>query len=456
MKRFYFSLITILTLIVNVCGFLPNAFANMDRTSIQQAIDFVKSNNIMTGSEDGAFHPELGLTRCELVKVAVLVTNVPLKATAVVKSFPDLPSDNWCTPYVNVTSLNGYPDGTFKPNRKVTQIEALKIIFGSTGFLVDSPWQEINLPFSDVKPTDWWAPYIKHGIDKKIIPNHAGPKFGIQDEMRRDEVAFILWNILKPISTSPMYGNAINMDSFPILEQRISTIHYCLGKTILNGGVKSCVGKNTLVATDASNRAYVIDTTDTADRDMGPVLFNIQPEITRNNPFVLISYVPRYFAPNYYEASAERDEHMMYKMDPTYINFFFDILSKQSKRIENYPDGAQYIDQGEIRTIGANSVDAYPYQDLAIYWSNTAFKAVFIPTTCEMMGCSAAPLMGYDVATDQVRPITEEKAMGKTLNPDEFSDTTSYWANIRSLSNNQWSADLISADGNRRTVGFTF
>lgn len=465
MNRFHHSLIAIVTLIINVCGFSSTTFASTSPTTYQQAIQFVKERGIMTGSEDGAFHPEATLTRCELIKIAVLMTNVPAvdDSQLLIQQFSDLPADGWCAQYVKIAQkrgvINGYPDGTFKPNRKVSQIEALKILFNAPGLILKFPTQADILPYADVKPSDWWAGYIQYGLEHNIIPAHSGSNYGIQNEIRRDDTAVILWKILKPFSTSAVYGDAIGLQTFPILEHQMNVIHYCSGTTVMyyfNAGLKSCLGKNTLAIEDSDGSSYVIDSLDTTNNDMGPVLLKIQSETQRQNPFLLISYVPRYFAPNYYEASPERDEHMNYKMDPTYVNFFVDILSKQSKRIANYPDGAQYIDQGKITTTGANQVNVHPHDSLAVYWSNTALKAVFIPTTCEMMGCIAAPLMGYDIETDQVRPITEERAMGKTLNPDEFSGTTPYWANVKNLSNNQWSAELISADGHRRSITFTF
>lgn len=159
------------------------------------AYDFVQAQGIMTGSEDGNFHPGVSLSRCELMKVALLASRATLTTEASV-TFSDIPATHWCNQYARTARaqgiVSGYPDGTFRPNQKVSQIEALKILFNS---------MHLSLPavtskqYEDVNVNDWWAPYIHYAQGHEITFHRFGSKYGIQNEMSRAEAAHIVWRI---------------------------------------------------------------------------------------------------------------------------------------------------------------------------------------------------------------------------------------------------------------------
>ncbi|MBI4836138.1 MAG: S-layer homology domain-containing protein [Candidatus Abawacabacteria bacterium] len=178
------------------------------------AINYLQAQNIISGSEDGKFHPELGLTRCELTKIALKTSNISL-VTPQSSIFPDLPTSNWCHAYAYTARSNGilqgYPDGTFKPNNKVTEIEALKIILNSLQLRLPSVTQNL---YQDVRATDWWAPYILYvrNFNLSALPN--GDYYGIHNEFLRAKMARVLYRGLQVKQTNQPFSTTTSSSDF--------------------------------------------------------------------------------------------------------------------------------------------------------------------------------------------------------------------------------------------------
>ncbi|MCG7435114.1 S-layer homology domain-containing protein [Lysinibacillus fusiformis] len=75
--------------------------------------------------------PKNSITRAEFTKI--LVNSMNLRAGETVKSFPDVKPAKWYYEYVKVASsqgiINGKPDGTFRPNDKITRNEMAVMIY---------------------------------------------------------------------------------------------------------------------------------------------------------------------------------------------------------------------------------------------------------------------------------------------------------------------------------------
>ncbi len=65
--------------------------------------------------------------------------------------------------------LNGYEDGTFKPDNPVTRAELSVIISRTLGFKKDEEKIDVKLPFDDVYEGYWAVDYIKYAYKTKII-----------------------------------------------------------------------------------------------------------------------------------------------------------------------------------------------------------------------------------------------------------------------------------------------
>ncbi|ADL11884.1 S-layer homology domain-containing protein [Acetohalobium arabaticum] len=91
---------------------------------------------IITGYPDNTFRPERQISRAELVTMLMRAlelnkteTEINLKGI----NYDDIPAeDYWANNFINLASrleiIDGYPDGSFRPNNKVTRAEAAKML----------------------------------------------------------------------------------------------------------------------------------------------------------------------------------------------------------------------------------------------------------------------------------------------------------------------------------------
>lgn len=96
------------------------------------------------------------------ILVLLVVTIAILSCNVFAASFSDLTSEHWAyKPISDMTEkgiLNGYPDGSFKPNKSITRAEFAKILVNTLNLTSDS---SNNIQFKDVPEEHWAHNYIK-------------------------------------------------------------------------------------------------------------------------------------------------------------------------------------------------------------------------------------------------------------------------------------------------------
>ncbi len=87
---------------------------------------------LVGGYSDGTFKPNTNITRAEALKILAKAGGLDPTLTGGVSEFSDVPSDAWYYDYVRMAVgmgvVNGYGDGTFRPNAYITRAEASKIL----------------------------------------------------------------------------------------------------------------------------------------------------------------------------------------------------------------------------------------------------------------------------------------------------------------------------------------
>jgi hypothetical protein len=133
------------------------------------AITYLKENNIVEGYEDGSFRPNNSINRAEALKIIVeaFEVNVDEKAK---DRFSDVKEDQWFFKYVNSAVeekiVQGYQDKTFKPAQEVLNSEALKMMMVAAKTAVRPSSEDV---FLDVLKNEWFAPYFAAAKEKNII-----------------------------------------------------------------------------------------------------------------------------------------------------------------------------------------------------------------------------------------------------------------------------------------------
>lgn len=107
-----------------------------------------------------------------------------------VNPFNDTPLDQWYFPYVqsavDLGIIEGYPDGTFKPDQKIIRVEALKLALESAGIDMGKIGSG----------TLWYAPYKQWAIDNGLY-TLAG--FKPDEEINRAEAAYIVAKVIETV-----------------------------------------------------------------------------------------------------------------------------------------------------------------------------------------------------------------------------------------------------------------
>lgn len=151
----------------SVCGLCPNhcKCENLNLVNAQHAA-------YINGFEDGTFRPEGTLTRAQAATIFYkLLQNKNVSSTVY---FRDVSSSDWYYTYVTCLAskgiINGYPDGTFRPNGTVTRAEFIAL---AAKFSSSSP-NSSGISFSDVPSTHWAYDYISIAVANGWIENSTG------------------------------------------------------------------------------------------------------------------------------------------------------------------------------------------------------------------------------------------------------------------------------------------
>lgn len=115
------------------------------------AISTLSNMGIICGYPDGTFRPDAPITRAELTKIAVGFFSDPRVAATYDGRFSDVHGAEWYISYL-MTALEeglieGYPDGSFRPNRPITRAETCTIVNRTLG---RKPEKDHLLPESDM------------------------------------------------------------------------------------------------------------------------------------------------------------------------------------------------------------------------------------------------------------------------------------------------------------------
>ncbi len=145
-----------------------------------KAIHYLQDNKVVVGYEDGTFKPEQKINRAEFLKIVMEVSNFSIEGK---NCYPDV-KDQWFAPYIcAATSQNlvdGYPDGTFKPEQDINFAEASKII-ANVLKLETSQSQDV-----------WFRPYVISLEKEQAIPDDIN---SFESTLTRSQMAEMIWRI---------------------------------------------------------------------------------------------------------------------------------------------------------------------------------------------------------------------------------------------------------------------
>lgn len=156
-KTFIISLLCFFILSTKICA-APLTFTDYNG---DMYVDWLVQNDIFNGYPDLTFKPEQYINRAELLKVLIKSIGMTPDASKYNTCFPDIHNE-WFAPYVCYAYeqrwIQGYNDGTFKPEQTVSVAEGIKMAL-----------EVIGIPIDDDEIYElWYIPYVLKAEEEKI------------------------------------------------------------------------------------------------------------------------------------------------------------------------------------------------------------------------------------------------------------------------------------------------
>ncbi len=158
----------------------------------QEYIEYWVERGVIGGYPDGTFHPNQKITRAEACKVLTVAYEMPTDVEPT--AFTDVAASSWYYGYVQTCaafgSVNGYPDGSFKPEGNITRNEAVKMVCLSAGLSERDTGCEIFVDYEEV--ADWAKGYWNALYHAGAIHGCDGGVLRSEDYITRAEFVKIL------------------------------------------------------------------------------------------------------------------------------------------------------------------------------------------------------------------------------------------------------------------------
>lgn len=171
----------------------PGQPADPDDTGVSDLLDTENHNQYLFGYPEGTFGPDQNMTRAE---VAQMFYNLLVdKNVAITASFKDVPADAWYAKSVNTLAsmgiISGVGENRFEPERSITRAEFTSMAMKFTKGALDGT----NV-FSDVRSGDWFYEAVVGSIQYGWIEGYEDGTFRPENRITRVEVTSIVNKML--------------------------------------------------------------------------------------------------------------------------------------------------------------------------------------------------------------------------------------------------------------------
>jgi hypothetical protein len=116
-------------------------------------ISVLTGEGVLEGNPDGSFRPNRSLNRAEFLKIIIALRH-PVFEPPERPCFPDVPERAWYFDEVCFARswgiVEGYPDGTFRPEQSINYVEALKMLSEVFGYSITRQ-----------RGDEWFTPYLR-------------------------------------------------------------------------------------------------------------------------------------------------------------------------------------------------------------------------------------------------------------------------------------------------------
>ena len=165
------------------------AYSDISGEKCEGAVNVLDALGVIDGYEDGTYRPDQVVTRAEMAKLVITALGIDSYATATTSSYTDMQNAQWAIPVVeyatNLGIVEGMGNGQFSPSSPVTYEQAVTMIVRALGYTTDC--NEMN--------GTWPAIYVQKATALGLFRNVEGNQYGTGAD--RGDVAIMLYNALE-------------------------------------------------------------------------------------------------------------------------------------------------------------------------------------------------------------------------------------------------------------------
>ncbi len=163
------------------------------------AITYLKVHGVINGYPDGTFKPDQVVNRAEALKIILLGSGEQVAATVDLEPFRDVPRADWYATFVakakELGIVEGYADGTFKPAQTVNLVENLKILLLTQKVDLNTI-VVISNPYADAFADQWYAKYVEYAKEKNLIDADGSNMIFPAQGMTRGKLAEAMYRLM--------------------------------------------------------------------------------------------------------------------------------------------------------------------------------------------------------------------------------------------------------------------
>lgn len=148
-------------------------------------------------------------------------------------NFSDVPTDFWANSFINSLAdknvINGYPDGTFKPDNILTYGEFIKLI-------VMASLPDVDFSMLDNRVDHWAAPYLTVLENYEIVGTGWISAEDLDGTISRIEVVRILGECDIKMRGTKQKTTSINFnDTDDLTDNELALLRHAVASEIING-----------------------------------------------------------------------------------------------------------------------------------------------------------------------------------------------------------------------------
>jgi len=173
--------LTLIAAVTFFTGMQTSAAQGLDIDSSHpnyEAVMYLMDHGIVNGYPDGTIKPDQEITRAELLKIFVKSAAGRPETFEYNRCFNDVVILEWYTGYVCYAKaegwVEGYEDGSFKPADSIDNVETLAMLFRTQGLYPPEYWEIDADPFLDVSIGEWYGPDVWYAKENAIIGSDGG------------------------------------------------------------------------------------------------------------------------------------------------------------------------------------------------------------------------------------------------------------------------------------------